>query len=243
METLELTSVLEEEIDVSPSGKIYKRDALGIEQFEPHQLHYYKLGVDINPTTLHVSQSIQVELNKKRHSVARLIATRFVANPNGYSQLKWVNGDFTNNAAGNLEWVPDATLTTRDVSATFLREVDVDTLGKWNKIVYRFIKTDDEQELEQLCYEGDFQRYLYEALYHHGVTAKDVPRHMRRGYELFKRKLRHYYFPFAGKAGEDKLRKYCYICFLAPACHRLNVPFSPRLRTQKVTTPEVFDYL
>lgn len=171
------------------------------------------------------------------------MANKYVANPAGYTQLQWVDGDRRNNAASNLKWVPAPAITTADCSLQALKGVDVQTLGKWNKIAYEYIKTQQKVALEHLCYEGDFHRYLYLALFHHGVPAKSVPIYMRLGFELFKRKLQHYYFFSPGQAGENKLRKYCYICFLAPACHSLDLPFAPRLRTQQLTTPEVFDYL
>lgn len=46
--------------------------------------------------------------NKRRISVARLVAFAFVPNPNNYSNVQHKDGDLANNNVDNLEWVESA---------------------------------------------------------------------------------------------------------------------------------------
>lgn len=48
-----------------------------------------------------------INIDGRNYFVAWLIAETFLANPNKYRQIKFINGDFGNQSAANLMWVAE----------------------------------------------------------------------------------------------------------------------------------------
>jgi len=73
-----------------------------------------KISIDFRPLKPQVTKYGTLRVNlysggrkHKKHSVAFLVAERFVPNPNGYKKLKYKDGDKSNCDYRNLEWVKD----------------------------------------------------------------------------------------------------------------------------------------
>jgi hypothetical protein len=214
------------------SGRVYKCFGDMVKECKP------KVEIVIDPKSYKVHKFAYICFNGRKYSLAKLVATAFVANPQGYKKLKRADGDVLNNAADNLRWVSSNRHYVR-ISREQLEGIDRTGLGLWNKAAVEFILTDNEAALHGFCFGGSLYHYLYHALHNAGVCADRVTDHLDAGYELFKRRLKAYYLPVAGELGENRLRRYAYFCYLYAQDGR----FVPRELSKQLDSEQVLDYL
>lgn len=73
-------------------------------------------GQIINKTNGHILKGqpngkgyLRVHIDGKLRFIHRLVAEKYIPNPNGYEQVNHIDGDKTNNNVDNLEWVDNQT--------------------------------------------------------------------------------------------------------------------------------------
>jgi hypothetical protein len=201
-----------------------------------------KVEIIIDPATFKVYKHAYIHFNFSRYSLAKLIATAFVDNPNGYKKLRRIDGDASNNAASNLQWVAN-NCQYPTIAPAMLAAINPKELGIWNRSVLTFLLTDDDTNLYGYCFGGSLYKYFYRALRNNGVPNERLSLYMESGYELLKRRLRAYYLPHSGKYGENRFRKYAYFCYVYQAMAEMKRSFVPRELKSKKDSDEVFDYL
>jgi hypothetical protein len=55
------------------------------------------------------------EMGGRSVSLAKLVAKHFVENPEGYTQISYVDGNRLNCAASNIKWIPSRERQTKDI--------------------------------------------------------------------------------------------------------------------------------
>lgn len=110
-------------------------------------------GKEVKPYSSGVVRLYNEDTNTFETPVAhRLIAEAFVENPNGYKFVKFKDGDPTNRAADNLEWVPGVKpvgTTTQEIAALWQNGMSVAEIahfiGKTPQYVSRVVKRHKER--------------------------------------------------------------------------------------------------
>lgn len=208
-----LTSKNNNNLILFPTGSIYRVKDDFISKVD------ILVDTIVCPKSQKIYKQPYINFNYKKISVAKLMASNFVKNPNNYLKIKRIDGNIQNNSSNNFEWVRDNKVFER-VKIEDLLKFDYTRLSEYHRAAYDYVVKNDESSLYRIIYLGKMKRYLYKSFFDRGLPKVRFEDFLDDGYDALKDKLKKYYKPSYEIGAGNKFRKYCFLTMYFHALSR-----------------------